>query len=297
MTPRRVVYMSSLPGGDAQGLLVAVDPAAWPRVDDSEYEGASTEEVMAGLAAGGVVLGKGYADNIGLGVGDELSLRGASGGRRAPIVGILDTFEASGNEVMVSLRTMERVYGIGTDSQLAIAARSDADRRALSTKVNRLIERDYPNLETVSNVEVKRKYEDEINQQFAFFNAIIGIAVIVGLLGIVNTLSMSVIERTREIGVLRALGGSRWRIRRMMLDESLLISLAGALVGIAAGILIAVVWIIAVRESSLVGLEIRFPVTTLIVIGILGVVLGALAAILPARRAAGLDPLQALTYE
>jgi putative ABC transport system permease protein len=110
---------------------------------------------------------------------------------------------------------------------------------------------------------------------------------------IVNTLSMSVIERTREIGVLRALGGSRWRVRRTMLDESLLISLGGCLAGILAG----VVWIYSVRASTLVGLNLHIPVSMLVLTAILGVVIGILAAILPARRAAHLDPLRTLTYE
>ncbi len=144
---------------------------------------------------------------------------------------------------------------------------------------------------------MKEGYEKQINQQFAFFNAIIGIAVIVGLLGIINTLSMSVIERTREIGVLRALGGSRWRIRRTMLDESLLISLGGCLAGIAAGLLVGFVWIYSVRESTLTALDISVPTGTLALIAVLGIVMGTLAAIVPARRAAHLDPLQALTYE
>jgi putative ABC transport system permease protein len=297
VTPRRVVFSRELPGGGEPGLLVAVDPAAWPSVDHSEYEGGSTEQVMAGLARGGVVLGKGYSDDIGVGVGETVQLKGASGSRRAPVVGLLDTFEASGDEVMVSLATMKHIYGIDTDSQIAVTARTPADRRPLTAAIDHLLARNYPGVEAVSNATVKKNYEDQINQQFAFFNAIIGIAVIVGLLGIINTLSMSVIERTREIGVLRALGGSRWRIRRTMLNESLLISLGGCLAGIAAGLLVGVVWIVSVRESTLVGLDLRIPTGTLILIAVLGIVMGTLAAILPARRAAHLDPLRALTYE
>ena len=117
------------------------------------------------------------------------------------------------------------------------------------------------------------------------------------MLGIVNTLTMSVMERTREIGVLRALGASRWRVRRTMADESLLISLAGTLSGIARR---------PARRGRLdrrdarvdvPGPALRLPVGTLVTIAVLGVVIGIVAAILPARRAARLDPLAALRYE
>lgn len=297
VTPRRIVYTTHLPGSDEPGLLTAVNPAQWNKVDHSEYEGASAAKAMAGLAAGGAVVGKGYSDATGLGVGDTLPLKGPSGVRRAPIVATFDTFEANGNEVMLSLATMKHVFGITSDSTLAVTARTPADRELLQTKVERLLTDHYPGFEAISNAEFKEQYEEAVNQQFAFFDAIIGVAVIVGLLGIVNTLSMSVLERTREIGVLRALGGSRWRIRRAMLDESLMISLAGSLVGIAAGLLVGAVWIISVRESTLVGLQLHIPAGILILLAVLGVVIGTLAAIMPARRAAHLDPLQALTYE
>jgi putative ABC transport system permease protein len=149
----------------------------------------------------------------------------------------------------------------------------------------------------VSNAELKTQLEDQINQQFSLFNAIVGIAVLVGLLGIVNTLSMSVIERTRDIGVLRALGASRWAVRRTMADESLMISLAGTVAGIGIGLVIAFVWLSALRGSTFPGITFQLPVGTLLAIAVLGVVLGVLAAILPARRAARLDPLTALNYE
>jgi putative ABC transport system permease protein len=297
VTPKRIVYMMRLPGSGEQGLLTAVDPAQWNKVDHSTYEGASAEQAMAGLAAGGVIVGKGYSDDTGLGVGDTLVLKGAAGARRAPIVARIDTLEANGNEVTMSLATMERVFGIATDSTLAVTAGSPAQRDALETAVERLLTDRYPGFEAVSNAEFKSQYEDEVNQQFAFFNAIIGIAVIVGLLGIINTLSMSVLERTREIGVLRALGGSRWRIRRAMLDESMMISMAGSLVGIAAGLLVGTIWLLSIRESTLVGLQLQIPTGILVLIAVLGIVIGTLAAILPARRAAHLDPLEALTYE
>ncbi|HEX6455931.1 MAG TPA: ABC transporter permease, partial [Solirubrobacterales bacterium] len=297
VTPLRTVYMVHLPVSDQPGLLEAVDPRAWPKVDRSEYEGASTAKAMAGLAAGGAVVGKGFSDDTGVKVGDTVPLKGAGGARRVPVVATLDTFEASGNTVMISLATLKQVYGITADSVLAVTASSAEDRRLLGTKIHRLLASDYPGYEAVSNAKFKQHYEDQINQQFAFFNAIIGIAVIVGLLGIVNTLSMSVIERTREIGVLRALGGSRWRVRRTMLDESLLISLGGCLAGIFAGLIVGIVWIYSVRASTLVGLNLHIPTSMLVMTAVLGVVIGTLAAILPARRAAHLDPLQALTYE
>jgi putative ABC transport system permease protein len=128
------------------------------------------------------------------------------------------------------------------------------------------------------------------------FNAIVIIAIIVSLLGVINTLAMSVIERTREIGVLRALGASRWQVRRTMLDESLMITIAGSVVGVAAGTLIGFMWLRSVDEV-LPGLAFHFPGSIVLAVAIASLVLGVVAAILPARRAARLQVINALTYE
>jgi len=121
--------------------------------------------------------------------------------------------------------------------------------------------------------------------------------VLVGALGIVNTLTMSVLERTREIGVLRALGASRWRIRRTMANESLLISLAGTLAGVGAGLLVGILWVTGMRATTFPGMSMHLPISMLVTIALLGVVIGVAASVLPARRAARLDPLAALRYE
>jgi putative ABC transport system permease protein len=294
---RRVLYVSELPGGGAPGTIVAYDPAEYDRVDKIEFEGAPRTDVLRGLAAGGVAPARSYAEAQGLETGDRIRLEGPSGSREAPIVGIADTLEAGGSTVQVSLATMAAVYGIRNDAQLIVKAAAPDRREALARRVDTLLAADYPGVEALSNAELKKSTTDAINQQFAFFNAIVAVAVIVGALGIVNTLTMSVLERTREIGVLRALGASRWRIRRTMADESLLISLAGTLSGIGAGLLVGLVWIFGLRATTFPDISLHLPVGMLVTITVLGVVLGVLAAILPARRAARLDPLAALRYE
>jgi len=294
---RRSLYVTKLPGGDSRGVIVAYDPFQYRRVDKVEYVGAPVPDVLRGLAAGGVVPARAYAKDHGLQVGDRVHLQGPSGVRDAPVVGLADTFETGGQTMQMSLQTMAAVYGMRTDSQLVVKASSPQVRGALTRNVEALLAREYPGLEALSSAEFKKSTTEAINQQFGLFNAIVAIAVLVGVLGIINTLSMSVLERTREIGVLRALGASRWRVRRTMADESLLISLAGTLSGIVAGLAVAVVWILGMRATTFPGMSMHLPLAMLGMIALLGVVIGVLAAILPARRAARLEPLAALRYE
>jgi putative ABC transport system permease protein len=294
---RRALFVRHLPGGGSQGLIVGYEPYEYRSVDRVEYLGAPVPAVLRGLAAGGVVPAKAYAKERNLHVGERLRLEGPSGVRDAPIVGIANTLELGGQTVQMSLATIASVYGVHGDSQLIVKASSPDARAALTRRVDSLLEREYPGLEALSQAEFKKHTTDAINQQFSFFNAIVGIAVLVGVLGIINTLSMSVLERTREIGVLRALGASRWRVRRTMGNESLLISLAGTIAGILAGVGIAVVWIFGMRATTFPGMSMYFPLSLLATIAILGVVIGVVAAILPARRAARLEPLAALRYE
>ena len=294
---RRALLVTELPGSKSEGLVVAYDPYEYDKVDHPTYAGAPRATVLRELAAGGVVVAKPYAKIHHLARGDRVRLVGPAGVRRAPVVGTVDSLDGGGTSIQVSLGTMASIYGITADAQLAVKARAPEDAKALSRRVGALLARQYPGLESLSNAEVKKRTTDAINQQFAFFNAIVAIAVLVGMLGIVNTLSMSVLERTREIGVLRALGASRWRVRRAMTDESLLISLAGTVAGMLAGLFVSVIWIVGMQARTFPGLSLRLPGTTLVVIAVAGIVIGILAAVLPARRAARLDPLSALRYE
>jgi putative ABC transport system permease protein len=299
----RLVFVPHLPrpaGGKEgpQGLLFGFDPDEYQAVDTTELDGdgASREQVFARMEGGAVTVGKGYAEEDGIAVGDELVLEGPSGNRRVPVAAIVETVFAGGQTVSMSLETMREVFGVTADSQLALKASSDEARGTLEGRVEEIVERDYPNLAVLSNDELKSDIESQLNQQFGLLNALVAVAIFVSLFGIVNTLSMSVIERTREIGVLRALGSTRWQIRRTIADESLVISLIGAAMGIAIGAGLG--WALLKGLSfGIPGVSYQPPVGTMVGVAVAAVVLGLLAAILPARRAARLDVVEALSYE
>jgi putative ABC transport system permease protein len=296
----RFVFTPDLPGPtgktESDGLLIAFDPSEYEQVDTTEVEGAPRAEVFERLERGEITVGRGFADEESLEPGDHLELDGPSRSRRARIAGVVETVIFGGQTVGMSLETLREVYGVTADSELALKATSEDARPVLARKVKRIVRRDYPNLAVLSNEELKGTVEDQVNEQFGVFYAIVGVAIFASLFGIVNTLTMSVIERTREIGVLRALGASRWQIRRQVANESLVIGLIGALLGIAVGAGLGYA-LLQGLASGVPGVEYRPPLATMGWVTLAGLALGLIASILPARRAARLDVIRAISYE
>ncbi len=296
----RFVFTSDLPGPKGKtksdGLLFGFDPPEYERVDTTEVAGAPRDAAFRRIGRGAVSVGKGFAEEENLEVGDAVTLDGPSGSKRAKVAGIVETALFGGQTVGMSLETMRDVYGVRADSELALKATSEAARPQLEREVRRIVREDYPNLAVLSNDELKANVEDQVNQQFGIFYAIVGVAIFASLFGIVNTLTMSVLERTREIGVLRALGASRWQIRRQVANESVVIGAVGALLGIAVGAGLG--WaLLQGLAAGVPGVQYRPPFAAMGAVAVAGVVLGLLASILPARRAARLDVIRAISYE
>ncbi len=153
---------------------------------------------------------------------------------------------------------------------------------------------DFPDTRVQTRSEWIDKEDQEIQQFLLLLYVLLALSVIVSLFGMVNTLALSVFERTRELGMLRAVGMTRRQTRRMIRHESVITALIGAALGLPLGIFLA-----ALVTSALSQYDLRFelPLDQLIILSVVAVIAGLLAAITPARRAARLNPLEALQYE
>ena len=152
----------------------------------------------------------------------------------------------------------------------------------------------FPTAEVQTRDEFKDSQLSDMTMMLNMLYALLGLSVLVSLFGVVNTLVLSVFERTRELGMLRAIGMTRRQVRRMIRHESIVTALIGATLGIAVGILLAA---LASRALSDYGMVFSVPVGALSVFVVVAIVAGMLAAILPARRASRLNVLKALQYE
>ena len=167
------------------------------------------------------------------------------------------------------------------------------DATAAKTGIESALE-SFPDTRVQTREEWIDKEDQEIQQFLLLLYVLLALSVIVSLFGMVNTLALSVFERTRELGMLRAVGMTRRQTRRMIRHESVITALIGAALGLPLGIFLA-----ALVTNALGQYDLRFelPFGQLIILTVVAVIAGLLAAITPARRAAKLDPLKALQYE
>jgi len=242
------------------------------------------------LSTGGVAVFDHEADNHHWKVGDFAPMRFATTGVvREPIVGIFSGNTPLGNYVL-SLTTYERNFTEQLDS-FAMVKAAPGGQAQLKTQLAQLVKA-YPNIKARDQVQLKAQQKKQIQQLLGLISALLGLAIIIALFGIVNTLALSVFERTREIGLLRAVGMSRRQVRSMIRWESVIIAVFGAVLGIVVGVFFGVVLVIALRSQGISTLSIPGP--TLVRYVFYAALAGVLAASGPARRAAKLDVLNAI---
>jgi putative ABC transport system permease protein len=150
----------------------------------------------------------------------------------------------------------------------------------------------YPTVQVQTRAQFEKAEVSTVNQLLTLVYALLALAVLIALIGVVNTLMLSVFERTREIGLLRAIGMKRRQVRTMVRSESVILSVFGAVVGIVVGTAMGVALVVSAGLSNL-----GVPAAQLIVFLVLSALLGVVAATWPARRAARLDVLAAIASE
>jgi putative ABC transport system permease protein len=256
------------------------------------------EGSLDALGEGGVFVLQDIADDQGWTLGDTVPMGLATTGlQEMEIVGIFTEANVVQSNYLMGMDTyMANFEGFGTDVDYVVAVKA-ADGVALeaSRAVIDAAAADYPNVEVRDQVEYRQSQEAQVNTILVMFNALLALAVIIAMVGITNTLALSVFERTREIGLLRAVGMTRGQIRRMIRWESIIVAVIGALLGVVLGLFFGVVVTLALASQGIDVLAI--PVGQIIGLVIFGVAAGLLAAIVPARRAAKLNILEAIAYE
>jgi putative ABC transport system permease protein len=253
-------------------------------------------EAFSKLEDGGALVGKQLAEDRKVGVGSKIEIPSPKGRKKYSVEGILkNDVIGGGTGIYLSKQTLADDFNETESEFLAVKARPDSDRDALERKIKDILG-DYPQFTLYSNAEWKAQIESDFNRQYVFFYAIMGVSVAVSAFGVVNTLSMSVFERTREIGILRAVGTTRLQIGQLIIDEGVVISLIGCLVGVVLGSLLGYLF---VQGSGAGGFEIDFYYPKLPALAALlsGLFIGIFAGLLPARSAARKSIVEAVQYE
>ncbi|MFI6632579.1 ABC transporter permease [Nonomuraea fuscirosea] len=237
---------------------------------------------MSGLGAGRAALEDSSAARLGVGVGDTVALRTERAGTVSlEVVALLDGDQSSLPPVTVAERSFDAYFGAVPDSLVMIGIGDGVAAERARAVVDAAVAA-YPTVRVSSSTEVRGQFDEALDMLLMIITGLLGLAVLISLLGIANTLSLSVHERTRESAMLRALGLTRPQLRRMLSIEALVLGLVGALVGVVLGVVFG--W--AAMRAMLDGARLAVPVTSIVLLVALSGVAGVLAAVLPARRAA-----------
>lgn len=286
-------------GDDEFALFVGVDPETYETVRDLRIqEGLDVPELMERLAEGGAVyVGADIANKFDLDVGEIVTMETRRGRRQFEIVAIVMDFGAGETpSVTGSMADLQRYFGVNDISSFSVKLVEGAALTAVSNTIENQLGRG-KNL----SVEGKEAFEEKIRslsaEAFSLFDVLGLIGLVVAALGVINTMLMNVLERTRELGGLRSLGMSRRQVRRMILAEATAMGFIGAIFGVGFGAVLSDVFIIGLRSIGGFVLTSQVPVVPMIYSFFLAYLVALLAAWYPAIRASQVNIIAAIKNE
>ena len=269
----------------------AIEPATLNEVYNFDWQEGS-DDTLRSLGDDGVLLEEATATKGDFKVGDRIEVQGQSGKVSLTVRGIYKDDALLGGLAMTPA-AFDRIVDQKRVSSILVKTAEGTSVPAVQKRVSRALEA-FPEARSRSQDELKQENADQVNQLLGLFYALLAMSVIISAFGIVNTLTLSIFERTRELGLLRAVGMTRRDVRRMVRYESVITALFGALLGLVLGLFFAFVVIQALEGE---GITFSLPIGQIFSLMVFAIVVGIVAAIFPARRASRLDVLRAISYE
>lgn len=262
-------------------------------------EGESDERIWTEFSGRSVILRDAFARFFGLKPGDKINLLDKKGKPiEFKVLALTDMFLLGGNlqggGVFMS-QANAKDFKVDADSAILLKLEEDADKAATLDNVKRLVKG--TDVEVLTDKQIARKVDGLMEGPNALLYLLFGVTILVSLLGVINTIAIGVLERRREMGLIRAVGATRRQMRSMIFFEATLISLAGVLLGIALSTGAAIFLVKGIDNGGIVVPPFTFPAVTMSALVAMVVVVSILGAILPARLANATTPVEALKFE
>jgi putative ABC transport system permease protein len=276
-------------------IVTGIEPATIATVGEFDWQEGS-DAVLADLGPRGAVAESDWAAESGFGVGDEVTLTAPDGDEESfEIEGtVRDRTGLITDSIAVPISTLREEFDARQDFAVLVGFAEGADLEATQERVDERLAATFPNAEARDQQQLKDEQAQQIDTLLVLIYVLLALSVFISLFGVVNTLVLTIFERTRELAMLRAIGSSRRQIRRMVRYESLITAMIGAIVGAVIGVAIAIAAVAALADE---GLILSIPVIAVFVVLILAGFAGVIAGIAPARRAAKINVIEALQYE
>jgi putative ABC transport system permease protein len=288
-TASQVRIDKALVAGDEQDVT-GVDPATITGFYTFDWTDGS-DAAVAELGTGGALVTQTYADDQDLAVGDKLSVQTASGDKLAvAVAGIYDPpeIEQMLGSITIGQQAFDEVFPQPKNRFMFLDAGPEANQALTAAAA------DFSDATVHTGAAFAEDYTEGFSSFLNFLYVLLAFSVVVSLFGMVNTLVLTVFERTRELGMLRTIGMTRRQARRMIRHESIITALIGAALGLPLGIFLAM---LVTQALSQYDIGISIPIQELVGFTVIAILAGLGAAIIPARRASRLNVLDALHYE
>jgi putative ABC transport system permease protein len=272
----------------ATTIVLAVDPRHVQDLFDVDLH----QGDLTGMGPSGIAISQQVADADHLRLGDQLPIAFTTTGTHDFTVQAIYGARTLAGDYVLPLAAAQRNFSSQLDvqvySRLAPGVSAADGRRAVEQVLA-----DYPNATLMDRTEYKHAQVAQIDQLLGLMYGLLGLALVIALIGIANTLALSIYERTHELGLMRAVGMTRRQLRGVVRGESVVIALLGTVEGLVVGVLLGWVVVTALKSQGVTRLSV--PVTQLVIVAVLAGLAGVVAAMGPARRASRLDVLRAIS--